>query len=427
MPTSEGGISGRSLAKAAMGLAAGTAGGQLAVVLASPFVARAFRKEDIATSLTIAMVVTWLAPVAGLRFDAAVQTPKDEKTADDLVRASLGSCLVLSTLVFFLSFVIGPVVAARLKNPQLGQFLPVVAIALLGQGAFQALNAVALRHRRYSATARTKLVQGWGTALTQVATGLAHWGTGGLLLADVFGRILGSGTLLSVSLRDRPALRHRWNLAEIRQAAREYREFPLYNVPATLLHAGIATAPLLLSNVYGPVLFAAFALGVRMVWAPVSLIGQSLAQAVTGEAGKMAREDRSRLRPAITRTMARLALVGLVPFGLLAIAGPVVVPFVFGSRWALAGTLVQAQSLAWFVMFVVGPVLPVLALLNRVRAQLWLDALGLVMVVAAIGAGAKFGWPIARTVLAISAATALTYVGLGLAVFSALRGPRIAS
>ncbi|MGE0002764.1 MAG: hypothetical protein AB7T05_11935, partial [Fimbriimonadaceae bacterium] len=164
--------------------------------------------------------------------------------------------------------------------------------------------------------------------------------------------------------------------------------------------------------------------GVRMLWAPVSLIGHSLAQAVTGEAGKVAREDVARLRPAVLRTMRRLLLIGLVPCGLLAAAGPVIVPFVFGQKWVLAGSLVQVQSLAWLVMFVVGPVLPVLAIMQRVRIQLWLDAAGLAMVGGAMAAGARYGWPIERTVLTLSAATALTYVGLGLAVLAACRGPR---
>ncbi|MGE3127784.1 MAG: oligosaccharide flippase family protein [Fimbriimonadaceae bacterium] len=424
MPKPEGGLSGRSLASAAIRLAAGTAAGQLAVIVASPFVTRVFRKEDIATALTLSMVVTWLAPVAGLRYDAAVQSPEAEEDADNLVRAALASSLALSVMVFVLAVVLGPTISQYLKNGQLSVVLPVVAIAILGQGAFQALNAHALRHRHYSATARTKLVQGWGTALVQVLTGLARWGTAGLVTADVLGRVLGMGTMAAVSLKARPSLRSRWNVAKVREVAGVYREFPLYNVPAALLHAGIATAPLLLNNIYGPVVFASFAIGVRMVWAPVSLIGQSLAQAVTGEAGKVAREDVARLRPAVLRTMRRLLLIGLVPFGLLAAAGPVIVPFVFGQKWVLAGSLVQVQSLAWLVMFVVGPVLPVLAIMQRVRIQLWLDAAGLAMVGGAMAAGARYGWPIERTVLTLSAATALTYVGLGLAVLAACRGPR---
>ncbi|MCC6403768.1 MAG: oligosaccharide flippase family protein [Fimbriimonadaceae bacterium] len=424
MSKPEGSLSGKSLASAAARLAAGTVLGQVAVVLASPFVTRAFRKEDIATALTLSMVVTWLAPVAGLRFDAAVQSPASEEDADNLVRAGLASCVILSFVVLGLTIAFGPMVAAHLKNAQLATVLPVIAVTILGQGAFQSLNAHALRHRHYAATARTKVVQGWGTALTQVLTGLARWGTVGLVTADVLGRILGTWTMAAVSLQARPSLRDRWNIAAVRRVARIYRDFPVYNVPATLLHAGIATAPLLLNNIYGPVVFASFAIGVRMVWAPVSLLGQSLAQAVTGEAGKVAREDASRLRSAVMRTMTRLAVVGLVPFGLLGLAGPTIVPLVFGSKWALAGSLVQIQSFAWLTMFVVGPVLPLLAIVQRVRIQLWLDALGLGLVCGAMAAGAYFSWPIERTVLAMSGATALTYVALGLAVVAATSGPR---
>lgn len=420
MPGAEApGAGGRAMLGAAFKLALGTAGGQAAVVLAGPLVSRMFSKADIATALTLATLLTWLAPAACLRYDAAVQAAPDDNEAGGVALAGMFSCLALASLVLLAAVLGGRVAAEALQNPGVAQYLPWLALAVGGQGAYQASNALAIRLRLYELSAKTRLVQGWATALGQVGAGLAGLGAAGLVGADILGRCLGSGRLLAAVSRSPGALLGPPRWARARTAAAKYREFPVYGTPAALVHAGLAAAPLTLSGSYGPEAWAAFGLGVRFVWAPAALLGQALAQAFTGEAGRVARDKDGQLEATTRWAVRRLALLGVVPFGLLALAGHWLVPWVFGAHWGLAGRLVQIQSFAWYVQFVVGPILPLLAIRQRMRQQLVLDSLGLGALVAVLLAAPRAGWPLEATVAAQSAVLVLTYSMLGAASWRA--------
>jgi O-antigen/teichoic acid export membrane protein len=401
------------MVRAAGRLAVGTVGGQAAVVLAGPLVTRLFSKEDVATGLALSTLLTWLAPAACFRYEAAVQAAGDDDEADAAGRAAFASALAVAVAVLSAAVVAGPWVARTLGNPRAAAYLPFVSLAVLGQGIYQGATALALRHQLYKVAAGTRLVQGWSLALTQVATGLAGMGAGGLVLADVVGRCLGSVRIARSVAAARPRLFARGTGPQTRAVAARYWEFPSFGVPSALVHAGLAASPVLLGGPYGPAAWAAFGLGVRFVWAPVSLVGQALAQAFTGEAGRALRDDAGSLATTTSWTVRRLALVGSLPFGSLALVAPWLVPAVFGAQWALAGRLVQIQCAAWYVQFVVGPVLPVLAIRQRMRAQFVVDSLGLAAMLGVIAQAPRWGWPIESTVAVLTAVVAGTYLVLG--------------
>jgi O-antigen/teichoic acid export membrane protein len=71
----------------------------------------------------------------------------------------------------------------------------------------------------------------------------------------------------------------------------------------------------------------------------------------------------------IHATIRLAAILGLVPFGLLAIAGPQLFTIVFGTKWQEAGNLAQVAALLYFVSHVFSPSMPTLIVLNRLRTQ----------------------------------------------------------
>lgn len=409
----------RSFGKAALLLASGTAAGQGAAVLVSPVVSRLFDAHAFATLGSFAALLSLAAPAACLRYDAAVPAAETEEQADDLAGVCLVAAAATGLLMAALGWAFGGQVAERLANPGLGPLLPWVGLGVAGQGLYLGLNSLALRRRAYASSARTKLAQGVSLALAQLAAGVLKLGAPGLVAADLLGRVAGSGTLFRAL--DGTALLRGRKAAGMRAGARRFASTAAYGTPAALLHNALATVPVLLSGAYGTAQFGAYALGTRFVWGPVSLAGQSLAQVYTGEAGRWSREDPARLERSFRKLVGRLALAGLALFGALAAFGPVVVPFVFGPQWAQAGELARAQSPGWFAMFVVGPVLPTLSLLERQRAQLLLDAAGLAGMAGVLAYGPRAGWPMVQTVAAMSLVLVATYSALGLACYAAVR------
>jgi O-antigen/teichoic acid export membrane protein len=66
-----------------------------------------------------------------------------------------------------------------------------------------------------------------------------------------------------------------------------------------------------------------------------------------------------------------LALIGIVPFGLIAFFGPVIFEFAFGDEWKEAGIIAQLLTPLMFVRFICSPTSSIYLKLKLTRAQFW--------------------------------------------------------
>ncbi|MBS1713340.1 MAG: oligosaccharide flippase family protein [Armatimonadetes bacterium] len=399
---------GGSFLRATAALLAGSAAGQALTVLVSPIVARLYGQEQTATLGTFAIIVSSIAPVVCLRYEAALSMPEDDETAERL----LWSCL-LSTVAVSLATAVAVAFGGRwladlCHDPELVPFLWLVPVSLAGLGLYQTFSYWAIRGRGFVDVARTRLVQGIAQSGTQVGLGLLKVGAAGLIVGDVLGRVAGGASLAVRSLRSvgRP------RTADVLETAKAYREFPLYGGPAMILHTATTSIAFLIAPLYGPLPWGDYFFGIRFVWAPVALLGQAMAQVYLAEASRWARGDRARMLQSFDGITRRLAVVGAVPFGLLALAGGPLVGAVFGSKWQHAGFLVQIQSVTWWAMFVVGPVLNTLTVLKKQRLQLVIDAVGLALMGACFWAAWRYGLSLETTVVSYSVVMLAMYGAL---------------
>lgn len=403
-----------SFAKATLVLAGGTALGQVATVAVSPLVSRLYSTQEVGILGAFATIVSTLAPIVCLRYEAAISVPKSDDVGVRLLWASLASSAVVSAVTGVLALVLGGALCTLLNAPGLAPYLWLLPVSLLGLGTYQALTYWALREREFKLAAATKTVQGLTQAVAQVAFGFLRLGALGLVLGDVLGRVTGGG---SIALRARARLKGqtRPTAGDVWETAKDHRAFPLVSGPATLLHTATTTFPLVLTVIYGAAAYGQFYFGMRFLWAPVALVGQAMAQVYLAEASRWAREDAATLKRSFDRIVRRLAVAGLVPFGLLALLGGPLVALVFGEPWRPAGTLVQVQALSWWAMFAVGPVLNTLNILGRQSWQLWADAVVVVAMAASFWACWRYGLVLTTGVALYSGCLFGLYVWLYLA------------
>lgn len=396
-------------------LAGGTALGQALPLAVSPIVSRLVGREDVATLGTFATVLSFLAPIACLKYESAVTLPEDEREGAGALLLALLSAALVSTVVLVLALGLGGAVADGLHDPALATYLPWMSASLLGIGAYQAFNAWALRHQEFGLAARTRLVQGAVVAATQLAGALAGWGRTALVAAEVAGRVAGSGALVAL-VRKRHASSFRGqSWADLRRVAGRYREFPLFGGPSALAHAALTQMPLALAPLYGAAAFGDYFFGWRFVWAPLSLVGLAMAQVFLGKASVWAREDPALLQRNMERLVRRLAVFGLVPFGLLTAFGGPAVAFVFGEQWREAGVLAQVQAPSWWVQFAIGPILATLTVLERQRWQLAVDLAAVALMAGGFWLAHSQGMSARWAVGLYSGVVVLAYVGFYLA------------
>jgi O-antigen/teichoic acid export membrane protein len=164
----------------------------------------------------------------------------------------------------------------------------------------------------------------------------------------------------------------------LRAAAAEFRRFPLFTAPEAFANAASIQVPILLIAGRVPGAEVGFLmLGMRLMQAPLALVGSSVAQVYYSHAVTEHREGR--LAGFTAEVIGRLASAGVGPLIFVGILAPWVSEPVLGAGWQRAGVLVSWMT-PWFIFqFLSSPVSQVLYVTSNQPVALILQVCGLVL------------------------------------------------
>jgi O-antigen/teichoic acid export membrane protein len=346
--------------KAVMVLAGATVASQLIVLAASPVLTRLYRPEYFGWMAVFMAVATTVLTVSSARYELAIVLPNDQTAARGVWELAqrlngatailLGVCLVLW----------GPALGERAGHSELIPLLWLMPLYVFAAGLFRANHYWALREQSFRAIGRSKFAQALSAVAVQVVMGLP-WMAGsaaGLIAGQAAGQGVGGWrlgqTLGFTGLDYRACLR--WaNSPAQRDAARAYKRFPLFDLPASLVDVLSVQLPnLLLASVFGAQVAGWYVLAERMVMLPVSLVGQAVGQALLGFS-QSAKAHGGLYRMAL-RAVAGLAALALGPTLVLFVWGPSLFAWIFGAQWQVAGDYASWLMLGAAVQLVYAPV-----------------------------------------------------------------------
>jgi O-antigen/teichoic acid export membrane protein len=263
--------------------------------------------------------------------------------------------------------------------------LPLVVLAL---AASQALAQWAARAGRFAALARARVLQWGGGAAAQVGFGLMQAGPWGL----VGGATLATAAAAALQAQPAPAggWRALWRGQPLRETAARHRDFPLLNTPhafAGALQDTLAIA--LLTAWLGAPEAGAWAMALRYLKAPASLVGGSLSQALYPRLTRAT--SRAEARQLVRRNLLLLSAMALpLMLGLL-LLGPWLFAAAFGPAWRGAGELARALAPYVALHFVASPLSVVTMAWGAQAWALKLALVGQLMFVGGLAAGLMMG------------------------------------
>lgn len=372
-------IASPSLVRASLTLALGHGIAHLLPLLLGPWIARLYTPTEFAEYSLVWAVASNLAVVACARYEMALPMAAGAQS----LRALLALCLRLLALMWALSALIGWLLLPRWPAMTL---LPAL---VLGMGGVQLLAMLATREQRFGLLAMARVWQWGAAAVLQVAAGLARWGSWGLLLAPL--AALGLALLwLVLPLRGRLRRLRRVTPLRLRAVALRFRDFPLLNTPHAFAGAAQDTLTLLLiGTLVGDVETGLWALAIRYLKAPATLIGGAVSTALYPKL--TAAPDFLTAREAVRRCIRTLLLLSLPFAALLLLAGPALFAWAFGETWRGAGELARALAPYLALHFVAAP----LAVVTLAwQAQAWALRLALggqLLFLLALALGLKTG------------------------------------
>jgi O-antigen/teichoic acid export membrane protein len=383
-----------SLTRATLTLLAGSALAQAIPLLLGPWIARLYTPAEYGQFSLVWTVASNLAVVGCARYEFALALETGEEGAATL----LALCLRLLLAMTAVAIVVGGAWMIW-ADFSVAAALPVVVLAA---AASQALAQWAARAGRFAVLAWGRVVQWGGGALAQVGFGLLQAGPWGL----IGGVTLATAAAAVLQARPAPARGWRGLLAPqpLRAMAEKHRDFPLLNTPhafAGALQDTLAIA--LLAAWLGAAEAGAWALALRYLKAPASLVGGSLSQALYPRLTQTG--NRSEARALVRRQLLLLSAIALPLMCALLAFGPWLFAAVFGPEWRGAGEL--ARSLAPYVAlhFIASPLSVVTMAWGAQAWALKLALVGQAMFISGLAAGiyvgglAGAGWGVSAAML----------------------------
>jgi O-antigen/teichoic acid export membrane protein len=375
-------------------LAGGTALGQAITVLVSPILTRLYTPEDFGVFGVYASILGIVTVVASLRYEFALPLPEDDKTAANILVLCFILLFGMTTLSWLVIHSLGNQIVAWANVPGLKPYLWLIPLGMLGAGTYQILNYWAVRKRDFPRIARTRLSRGVVRAALQVGVGFVNSGPLGLLLGQFAGETAGSTSLGLAAWRKDRAPFQAVSLQGIRLAGARYKRFLLFSSWADLLDAlGLQVPQLLFAAFYGAEVAGWFALGQRVIAAPLNIVVDSVAQVYFGEAARLPRDDPKAMKRLFLKLTGRLALIGGVPVAFICIFAPWFFTFVFGPGWETAGRYVQILGLMFAVRFSFSPLGGTLNVLERQDLCLLRSTTRLMLVIIAMLIGKLLNLP----------------------------------
>jgi O-antigen/teichoic acid export membrane protein len=389
-------------------IAGGAAGAQMLSVFAVPVLTRLYRPDAFGLLAIFVGTVSLLVPALSLRFELAIPLAPTDAEKYALAATSLLATACTTTLV-----VIASSAALLTSHPpallrSLAPHLPLLALSLVGGGAYQTLASLAAAEHRFTGVARGRLAQSVVQLSVHLSAGLFNFGATGLVAGDAAGRCLSCVPLLG--RRDRittERIRTVWT--DIRAVVVRYRRFSLLSSGSALLNgAGLYLPPIVFTSLFGATPGGLFGLSQRVAAIPMGLIGTAVAQVYIGHAGPLVARDPTASFDLYRSVRRRLLLIGIPGAALLAFGGQAFA-YVFGDEWREAGVYCQLLAPALLAQFVGSPLSQTLTLLNRLALQIILDASRAALLVAAIVIPHAFGSSARFALVTLSLTTAAHY------------------
>ena len=145
------------------------------------------------------------------------------------------------------------------------------------------------------------------------------------------------------------------SLKKIANVIKEYRDFPLFNGPSSLIDIVSNQIPVFLLAQYATANdVGSYSYAQRILYIPVTLIGAAITQVFYQRFAESNRNNENTL-PLLLKTWKPLCLISFIPLTLTFFWGEPIFSFVFGQQWAYAGRISSVLAPMLFFVFVSSP------------------------------------------------------------------------
>ena len=297
-----------------------------------PLLTRLYTPEDFGLFNLFTSIAGVLTIITTAEFQYAIVLPKEEEKARALVHFSMILLVGTSLLIGFIIPFAQPI-ADLFKAPDLAHYWWLLPFSVLGLGLWNILSYWYIRRSSFNRVSGYQMTQSLFSAFGKIGFGRIGWLQSGMILASVLAPLL--SLLISISLAWKTCIRELFSIEwkQLKQAAREYSNFPKFSLPRALVNTVSISLPIwFLTPQFGLEQVGQLSLAMMAAVLPFSLFAracnQVLYQRITGLVQQQ-KNIRSLLQTFIVWTSVAMIIGMTVVYIFL----PQMVTIIFGAKW----------------------------------------------------------------------------------------------
>lgn len=359
-------------------LMSGTVAAQVLSYAFAPIITRLYVPEESAELGIFALIISIGGALATARYELSFPIIKNESHSYRIYLVALRITLFVSIAASLLLII--PIITGQSGSRLI--FYLLIPIALFSTALYNMGTNWAIRLKQFKSISYAKISNAILGNFSKIVFGWSGFGYIGLILGATIGLVFSNFWFF----RDLSSVKKKYSIKSSSPRnfvlAREYREFPLVNMPHTLMDLGrdLLVAVILL-QLFSKVDYGLYDHSYRMLKLPLILAGAAIGQVFFQHCSEKVNNNEDIL-PVLTKAVKTLILLSIVPFSVIFFFGEELFSFVFGENWAGAGTFSEIMAPWFLVNFITSPVSSLPLILRKQKDFFKLAVIGTFLMIA---------------------------------------------
>lgn len=358
--------------RAILTLISGAALAQLIPLLFTPILTRLYTPSDFGVLALYISLVTILSSIAAGRYEYAIIIPKEE---NDAVNIFVFSLVILSFFTFVLSsfvFIFDDLILKLLGTKELLFWIYFLPLSVFLTTFFILLTNYNNRQKHYKDIATSGVYRSSMMVFVQVIMGAIKSGSFGLLLGQFVSLLFGNIKLLKNILKLEGFIK-RIQLTKMQILAKEYKNFPKYQLPNTILSTVSLNMPIFIfSSFFSSAVVGLYTFASKILFLPLMIISGSSAKVYNQTLVEIYNQKGDSFGFTLNFLKSLIKKI-VIPFILVVWFAPEIFSFVFGKQWIEAGYYTQVLSPYIFLSTIVSSVAFIASLLQNQKHSLYIS------------------------------------------------------
>lgn len=347
-------------------LTSGSMLGQIIGFIGSMIMTRMYTASEIGIMTTIVSISGIFAPVINARFDFALVKEQKERYILALVKMSIYIGIALSLIVSLVSYIYFIGIEGFISP-----FISILFVFLIL--VIQAFSNVFKSYNNNIGDFKTMtsviVMRRFAEEISMAIFGLLGWKAIGLLISRVIGQYFGmKREIKNIKKKYKEIISVRWQ--DMTEAYNIHKRQLYYSAPAALMNAGsYSLISLVVGKYFGLEILGVYAISFAVLGLPLSVISGNVSKVYFSEASKEY-AIKGTFNESTNKTLVFLIIVAIVLFLIMYYIFPMIVPFIYGSKYEMSGFMIRILAPMFAVRFVSSAINTGLVVCNKQSFEL---------------------------------------------------------